>query len=525
MTFDPKITASSGLSRRTILQGATALGGAAALSAMGAGRASAEPKKGGNMRLAMGHGNTSDSYDPATWDNAYVQVFATARHGYLTEIAADGSLVGEVAESWEASPDAKVWTLKLRDGVTFHSGKTVTSDDVIASLNHHRGEDSKSAAKPIVAPITDIKSDGPSAVVVSLENGNSDFPFILSDYHLPIMPAANGSIDPASSDGCGGYVVESYEPGVQATLKRNPNYWKSDRAHFDSVEILAILDSAARLNALVTGEADVIDRVDVNTAHMLSRSPNLKLLTTTGTQHYTFAMDTRVAPFNDNNVRQALKYAIDRQEMVNKVLNGFGEVGNDHPIGRSNRFHAAELEQHTYDPDKAKHYLKQAGLDSLNVSLSAADAAFTGAVDAGVLYSESAKAAGINIEIVREPNDGYWSNVWMKKPWCAVYWGGRPTEDWMFATAYASGVPWNDTFWEHERFNKLLAEARSELDEEKRREMYAEMQGIVSNEGGTVIPMFASYVMAHSTAIATPEKVGANWTLDGFRAVERWWFA
>jgi peptide/nickel transport system substrate-binding protein len=236
-------------------------------------------------------------------------------------------------------------------------------------------------------------------------------------------------------------------------------------------------------------------------------------------------MDTRVAPFNDNNVRQALKYAIDRQEMVNKVLNGFGEVGNDHPIGRSNRFHAAELEQHTYDPDKAKHYLKQAGLDSLNVSLSAADAAFTGAVDAGVLYSESAKAAGINIEIVREPNDGYWSNVWMKKPWCAVYWGGRPTEDWMFATAYASGVPWNDTFWEHERFNKLLAEARSELDEEKRREMYAEMQGIVSNEGGTVIPMFASYVMAHSTAIATPEKVGANWTLDGFRAVERWWFA
>lgn len=525
MKTDHLNLSASGISRRGVLKGATALGGAAVLTTLGAGSLHAAPKKGGTMRLAMGHGNTSDSYDPATWDNAYVQVFATARHGYLTEIAADGSLVGEVATSWEASPDAKVWTLKLRDGLTFHSGKTVTADDVIASLNHHRGEDSKSAAKPIVQPITDMKADGSSTVVVTLENGNSDFPFILSDYHLPIMPSAAGKIDPTSSDGCGGYVVQSYEPGVQATLTRNPNYWKTDRAHFDSVQILAILDAAARQNALMTGEVDVIDRVDVNTAHLMKRAPGVKLLTTTGTQHYTFAMDTRAEPFNDNNVRQALKYALDRQELVDKILNGYGEIGNDHPIGRSNRFFAADLEQHAYDPDKAKHYLKQAGLSSLDVSLSAADAAFTGAVDAGVLYAERAKAAGININVVQEPNDGYWSNVWMKKPWSAVYWGGRPTEDWMFTTAYASGAPWNDSFWENERFNKLLVEARSELDEEKRREMYYEMQSLVSNEGGVVIPMFASYVMAHSNAIATPDQVGANWTLDGFRAIERWWFA
>ena len=151
-----------------------------------------------------------------------------------------------------------------------------------------------------------------------------------------------------------------------------------------------------------------------------------------------------------------------------------------------------------------------------------ADAAFAGAVDAGVLYSERAAAAGINIEVVREPNDGYWSNVWMVKPWSAVYWGGRPTEDWMFSTAYAAGAAWNDSFWDHERFNKLLVEARAELDEAKRAEMYGEMQAIVSNEGGVVVPMFASYVMAHSDKVQTPEKVAENWTMDGFRAPERW---
>ena len=338
-------------------------------------------------------------------------------------------------------------------------------------------------------------------------------------------PAVDGKIDPTSTDGCGGYVVDKFDPGVEALLSRNPNYWKADRAHFDNVVILPIVDAAARQNALISGEVDVIDRVDLNTVHLLKRASNINILSVSGTQHYTFAMDTRAEPFNDNNVRLALKYAIDREEMVEKILNGYGAVGNDHPIGLSNRYHNGDLEQHAYDPDKAKFHLKEAGLDSLSVSLSAADAAFGGAVDAAVLYSEKAAAAGITIDVVREPNDGYWSNVWMKKPWSAVYWGGRPTEDWMFATAYASGAAWNDSFWEHERFNELLAAARSELDDAKRREMYGEMQGIVSNEGGVVIPMFANYVMAHTDAVATPEQIGANWTMDGFRCVERWWFA
>ncbi len=210
--------------------------------------------------------------------------------------------------------------------------------------------------------------------------------------------------------------------------------------------------------------------------------------------------------------------------MLDKILHGYGTIGNDHPIGPNQRYVAADLEQHTYDPDKVKFHLKEAGLDTLNIQLSAADAAFTGAVDAALLFSEKAKAAGINIEVVREPNDGYWENVWMKKPFCAVYWGGRPTADWMFSMTYAAGVPWNDTFWDNARFNELLLAARSELDETKRAAMYHEMQAICSNEGGTIIPMFASYVMGLTDKLGHEDKVAGNWTLDGFRAIERWWF-
>ena len=519
------IRPADGVSRRGVLRGATALGAAAALGPLGAGFARAqEPKRGGILRVGMKHGNTTDSYDPGIWDNAYAQVFATARHGNLTEIAADGSLVGEVAESWEPSPDATVWTFKIRPGITFHSGKTVSAEDVIASIDYHRGEDSTSAAKPIVDPIVEMRSDGPDTVVVTLDAGNADFPYIVSDYHLAIMPAKDGRIDPTSPDGCGGYVVDSYEPGVSATLSRNPDYWKPDRAHFDGLELLVILDAAARQNALIGGEVDVIDPVELSTVHLLERALGIKILSVTGNQHYVFPTDTRATPFDDNNVRLALKYAIDRDEMVEKILRGYGSVGNDHPIGASNRFHADGLEQHVYDPDRAKFHLKEAGLDGLQVSLSAAEAAFAGAVDAAVLYSASAVGAGITIDVVREPNDGYFSNVWMVKPFCASYWGGRPTEDWMLTTAYAAGAPWNETYWDHERFNELLVEARSVLDDERRREMYAEMQRIISEEGGVVVPMFANYVMAHTDRVQTPPVVASNWTLDGFRGVERWWF-
>ena len=481
--------------------------------------------KGGVMRMGKAHGQTADSLDPGTHENGFTIAMTHGYNIYMTEVAADGSLVGQLAESWEASADVATWTFRLRQGVTYHNGREVTAEDVAASINHHRGEDSASAAKPIVAPITDIRADGKHTVVFTLDAGNADFPFILSDYHLPIMPSEGGKPDWQSGIGAGPYKIKSFEPGVRIDLDKHADYWDSGRGHFDGIQMLSIVDAAARTNALMTGEVDAIDRVDLKTVHLLKRRKGLSVHSIAGTQHYTFPMRTNIAPFDDNNVRMALKHAINREEMVEKILQGFGVVGNDHPIGQGQRFFASELEQRTYDPDKAKHYLKQAGVDSLSVDLSVADAAFAGAVDAGALFAESAKVAGIDLNIVREPNDGYWSNVWNTKPFCACYWGGRPVEDQMFSTAYASGAAWNDTAWEHERFNVLLKEARAEVDENKRREMYVEMQRLVRDEGGVIVPMFASYVFATSDKVATPEQMGSNWDLDGERWMERWSFA
>jgi peptide/nickel transport system substrate-binding protein len=511
------------ITRREFLTKASALSLTAAVSPLlinGLAHAAA-PKRGGRLKLGLAGGSTTDSLDPSTITDMMLQVVSQGQiRNNLVEIDNNLQPVPELAESWEATADAKQWIFKLRQGVEFHNGKTMDADDVIYSINHHRGKDTKSAAKGIVDPIADIKKDGKYTVVFTLKGGNADFPYILSDYHLTISPVQSNFIDGV---GTGGYILKNFEPGVRAFAERNPNYFKTDRAWFDAVETLGIADVNARTNALKTGQIDVMNRCELKTVHLLKRTKGIQVMQQNGFKHYTFAMRCDTAPYNNNNVRLALKYAIDREQMVKMILRGFGVVGNDHPISAANRYHASELEQRRYDPDKAKFYLKKAGVGNITFNLSAAEAAYVGAVDAGVLYKESANRAGINIKVVREPNDGYWSNVWMKKPWCAVFWGGRPTEDMMFSTAYAADADWNDTFWKNPRFNELLVAARAELDEKKRRQMYVEMQALVRDDGGVVVPMFAADLAAATDKIGH-DKLGVHWELDGFRCAERWWF-
>lgn len=511
-----------GISRRGLLQSGVAAGVLAAT-----GMPLRAQTSGGKLTAGLSGANTSDSWDSRTHSDLFMIAAAQgAVFDSLTENAADGSLVGELAESWEATADAKTWTFNLRQGVTFHNGKSFGADDVIESLQLHIGEDSKSAAKPIVEAISEMIKVTDHQVQFVLEAGNADFPYLMSDYHLMMFPA--GQIEEAIAQGIGTglYQVTSFDPGVRMTATRYPDHYKGDSAgFFNEIEYIAINDNTARMNALMTGQVDAINRIDFKTEALLRANPALRIQEVTGNQHYSFPMLTNTAPYNDVNVRKALKYGINRQELVDKILLGHGAVGNDTPIGPANQYFHSEMEQLAYDPDQAKYYLQQAGLDSINIDLSASNAAFEGAVDAAQLYQASASSAGININVIQEPADGYWSNVWLNKPFCAAYWSGRATEDWMFSSAYEEGVPWNDSEWDSQdsaRFQELLLMARAELDSDKRREQYFEMQQILRDEGGVLVPMFANYVQAVNNRIYSPETVGNLWQMDNGRMAERW---
>ena len=512
------------ISRRRFISTAIAMGLTLPAAGLLARQAlAATPKRGGLFRIGINHGSTTDSLDPATFEDTYMQTVGLALRNCLTEVDNNDELVGELAESWEASPDAKIWHFHLRKGIEFHNGKTLTSGDVVASLLHHLTEDSTSRAKGFLKPITSVKKDGTNTVRIELAEGNVDLPFLMSDYHVPVLPAKDGEVDWRSGVGTGGYVLKRYDPGVRTDLTRNPNYWKSGSAHFDEIQALVMPDVVARTSALKSDGIDAMNQVDGKTVSRLAQDDNINIHETQGTLHFGYAMRCDVAPFDNVDVRLALKFAIDREEFLQKILQGHGYVGNDHPIGKSQVYFNDEMPQRAYDPEQAKFHLKKAGLSKLQVELSVADVGFA-AVDGAVLYSESARQAGIDIKVKRVSRDGYWSDVWGQDAWAAEYWAGRATEDWMFSTGYiAESGGWFRTKWETPRFKSLLKQARVELNEDKRRAMYYEMQQLCSDEDGALIPVFGNYVFATRSTVGQ-NRLSAAWDLDGIKCMERWWF-
>jgi peptide/nickel transport system substrate-binding protein len=520
-------TAKGRISRREFMGRAAALGVSATLATtlLSEAGVAATPKKGGSAKFGLAHGATTDTGDPAAYPDTATQVpFWGSMSNGLTEVDAKGNITADLCESMEPADGAKKWVFKLRKGVTFHNGKSLTPDDVVASYRHHMGKDSKSAVKSVLAAITDIKADG-NNVVFTLNGGNADFPYIASDYHIPIMPAnADGSADWKSNVRTGPFSFVSWDPGVRAKLKRNPNYHKSGKPYFDDVEFITIGDVGARMNALTTGEVHWISRADLKTLELLKKNPGVEVTEVTGYGHYVFPMDVTQKPFDNADVRNALKWAINREEIAKKVFLGHALPGNDNPIAPSVKFAIDPKPKYTYDPEKAKSLLKKAGMANLKVDLSVSDAAFNGAVDAAVLYQQHAKAAGIDLNIIREPKDGYWDNVWLKKPWIAGYWSGRPTVDWMLTVVYAKGAAWNETKWANPKFNDLLVQARSETDDKKRAAMYAECQQLIHDDCGAMVLVFNNYVEAGSKRLGH-NQVAANWECDGLKIAERWWFA
>jgi peptide/nickel transport system substrate-binding protein len=514
------------MSRRQFMQYTVAAGVTAtsASSLWTTGVAAATPQKGGTFKVGLHDGNTGDTLDPAKYQSTGEIQLAHTIRSYLTEITGENGLGPDMADSWEASADAKVWTFHLSKEATFHDGRKFTAKDAIASLNYHRDEAVGSAAAPLVADIEDIKADGEHTIIITLSAGTADWPWIMTDYHLVMLPAKDdGGIEWESGIGAGPYKLENHEAGVQTDTVRHEG-WHREGAYFDAVKYTYLNDPNAIQAALLTGDVDSISSVDLKTMALLKRNPNIVVDNVPSGAAVTMPMFCDVAPFDNVDVRLALKYAINREDIIEKIRFGAATVGNDFHVS-PNMPYWPDIEQRSYDPDKAKFHLKKAGVDKLSVSLSSADSLMSGAIDMCVLYSEHAKAAGIDLTAVREPNDGYWSDVWLKKPFVTVTWGARPTPDNMFTLAYKSGAAWNESHWENARFNELLSQAKGELNEELRGEMYREMCQLARDDGGTLIPLFRNYVYARNKKIAHADSVCSAWENDGGRACHRWWMA
>lgn len=509
-----------GSTRRSLLIGAGALGAGLVWANARPAKAQSGPKKGGKLTMGLGIGQSTDSLDPALASSQVPFTALMTMGDRLVDIAPDGSLDMRLAEIAESNADATVWTFAIRTGVTFHDGRPLGPQDVLRTLERHADEQSQSGAKGILGEITGMQVEG-NKVSISLKSPNAEFPYLMSDFHLVIQP--DGGFDaPDAGIFSGPYKLVEFVPGVRVAMKRFDSYWDTSVGHFDEVEILVINDATARNAALQAGQVQIINRLEPKIIDLLKGAPGVQIAATEGRGFYCMNMFCNTAPFDNADLRMALKLAVNREEMVQKILGGYGSVGNDIPVNSAYPLFNDSIPQRAFDPEQAAFHYRNSG-HSGPVVLRTADAAFPGAVDAANLFQSSAAEAGISIEIKREPDDGYWSDVWNSQPFHMSFWGGRPTQNQMFSTVYLSGAAWNDTRFRNEKFDSLIIQARGELDSEKRKAIYGEASRILHDEGGLIVPMFNQFIDAYrEDAIAGWESNPNRELMNGLAAVKCW---
>jgi peptide/nickel transport system substrate-binding protein len=516
----------AGFSRRDMMR-VLAAGGMLAMGTTGmlAGATTAfadTPKKGGKIRAAYESSSTADTLDPAKGSTGadYIRFFMF--YSGLAQFDASLTPQPALAESFTTS-DAKVWTLKLRKGVTFHDGKALAPADVVYSLMRHKNPATASKVKSVADQFDEVKASGPDEVQITLSSPNADLPAILATPQLVIIK--DGTRDFSTAVGTGPYKVKTFKPGVSTVGTRNDNYWRLGKPYLDEVELIGIGDDSARVNALLSGDVHLISAVDPRATQRIAATPGYAIKETKSGLYTDLIMRRDNTLTGNPDFVQGMKYLFDREQIRTAVFRGYAVIGNDQPIPPGHRYYFAGLPQRPYDPDKAKFHLQKAGAVGLTLPPIYATSDANGSIEMAEMMQLSAQKIGVNLTVNRVPPDGYWSNHWMKHPLGFGSINPRPSADVLFTQFFKSDAPWNESGWKNPQFDQLLVAARSETDDAKRKQMYADMQTIVSNQGGIGIPSFISLLDGYDKRVKGLGSIPTGGMMGFSFAENVWWEA
>jgi len=472
----------------------------AAASAMISGIAVAEPT--GTFRQAheLGFGAQS-SLDPISKGRVF-QITEKIMNR-LVRPGLDGKPEADLATSWEANEDATVWTFKLREGVKFHDGSTFEAADVVYSLNRVLDPDSDSPARSAVKMITGVEALDNMTVQIKLNTPFADMPLQLMDYRLRILNEGSGETIATTGNGTGPFMVETFDAEGTTVLVANPNYWEGVPG-VARMEVIGIADGQARLQALLGGQIDMERGITAQQQVMLTSSDrfNVQVIPTGNWRGLVFRND--VEPFSDVRVRKAVRMAADREELVKLVLGGQGVVACDAPVEPNDQYRADM--SCPQDIEGAKALLAAAGYPNgidIDVHVSTLEPTWP---TLAVAYQEQAAAAGIRVNVVQTPTDGYWSEVWMKKDVAATRWNERPADQ-ALHEIYLSTAKWNESYFKDEAFDAMLADARRELDFDKRKAIYQAAQQHLWENSGTLIPYTVTRLVGVSSRVKNLDQV------------------
>jgi peptide/nickel transport system substrate-binding protein len=508
------------LSRASLLKGAAALGigmspllaaacGGGSSSSAPASTAAGAPRKGGNLRLGFVGGGTAETVNPYIGVTPIDEGRIQNLYDPLVIVNPDLTTSPGLALEWNPNADATVWEVKLRDGVTFHNGKTFGADDVIYSIQL-MSKPANFGSYPFVAGIdvANMKALSKNLVRIPLKTPDADLSANFTYYNTWIVQ--NGETDFKHPVGTGPFEFVSFTPGQRSVFKKNPNYWVTGKPYVDQLQIQSISDPTARLNALLSGQIDGMAQLPFQEAKAHQASGDINVLVATSPQAMMFYMDTQKPPFNDNRVRQAFRLIADRPALIEGAISGFGTVGND-IAGKGLPFYDSTLPQRAQDIEKAKSLLKAAGHSNLTVELQTSDI-FPGFVESATLLAQQATAAGVTINLKTEPANSYYnpSLLYLKMAFAETQWPMLSLK-YFYLQSLSSNAPYNETHFKSASFGNVLQKAIGELDKTKAQDYWNQVQQIQYDQGGYLQWVNADWVDAVSKKVAglKPHAAGA----------------
>lgn len=491
--------------RRALGIGALAVTGAALAACgrsapTGAGPApggkSGKPKHGGTVRLVATTGSSSDNLDPAKELDAFSGFSTGLLYDTLLRTDADLNEFPRLASSYSASPDAAVWTFRIRDGVKFHNGAKLTSRDVAYTLKRSLDPKLGSGGLGLLEPYLDVSgiaTPDPTTLKLTLKSPNAFLPQILAQAYFGVLPEGTTT---NLGIGTAAFKLKSYSASLQnMEVVRFDDYWQPGLPYLDGITMTTVDDDATRVQTLVSGQADAIIAVPPSAVSQLTGK--VAPLTIKSGVWYNFCA-LKQGPYANPMVIEALKYAQDRQKILDIISPGVNVLSADVPIPPEDPFYPAGLKPRPYDPDKAKFLLKRAGFpDGLTTQLWG----FPGIqLNEAVAYRQTAAAAGIKVQTMSAPIATYYNDIWLKKPFVTDQWP-RVHSSVALSQQFFAKSPTNECNFDNPHFEGLVNAALKTTNVAQQKRLMGDALEIVNDTAGSFSPGWAAYYFGVSNSL------------------------
>lgn len=432
---------------------------------------------------------------------------------YSSLVSLDRNMTAEpdLAESWESSSDLKTWTFHLRKGVKFHHGRVFDAEDVVFSINRILDKKTGSKSRSNLQIIDKMEILDKNTVRFHLKQAYGGFQDLFASRQARMIP--RDRVDSLSKEpiGTGPFKFVSYTPGDKFVLVKNPDYFKQGLPKIDRLIFRIIPETSTAVAALETGEIDMVWNLSLESIKQVEGISGIKVSRVATSSWDAMVMNIAHKPFDDIRVRQAINMIIDKKQMVDLALFGYGSPTHT-PIPPNHPYFNKSIGFNPPNIAAAKKLMTEAGYaDGFETTLYIPAGRPTRA-RLGVVARSALQQIGIKAKLQTVPWDKFLADIEGKTAFYVTGFFSRPTIDTSTWSWYHSSGSWNAGIWNYKssKMDKILEDGRRSDSESDRKKIYADFQALANNDAPAVIP----YVLNHAVGYrANVKNFSAHWML------------